>query len=139
MSHKQTSIKVNANVDCGIAPLVAALNLFPDVVTLSSCEGNEHDEAYVCFITGDKWQQIGEFLEKLSLALRKFPDLCDRASFSLCLEWYTGGEVSSAYLRVPHKHIENLAKAVEAIAATTLGGPECVSCLVARNTQSFAV
>lgn len=39
MQHKETSVKVNAWVDRGVAPLVQALNEFPQVYTLQSCEG----------------------------------------------------------------------------------------------------
>jgi hypothetical protein len=121
MGHEQTCIKVNAMVDKGIAPLVEALNLFPGVVTLSSCEGNEDGRGYVAFtVDNDGWQQVGEFLSDLSLSLRNFPDLCDETSFSLCLEWYTGSEVPTAYLRVQHKHIRRLAQAIREVAAATV-------------------
>jgi hypothetical protein len=39
--HKHVLTKVNVGVDEGIAPVVEALSLFPDVHTVESCEGKK--------------------------------------------------------------------------------------------------
>lgn len=61
-------MKVNAQVDRGIASLVEALNTFPEVRTIESCEGS-HDSAWVCFDCGEctdcrkeEWKRLAEFV-----------------------------------------------------------------------------
>src|SRR5439155_20836211 len=54
-------VKVNARVDVEIAELVAALNRYPNLQTLQSCEGEPGGEAYVFFTCGS-WQSTCEFL-----------------------------------------------------------------------------
>ena len=121
MGHEQTLVKVNAKVDRGVAALVESLNRFPEVCSLSSCEGDADRWAFVSFTIDDQGsQQVGEFLSKLSLSLRENSDLCDSSCFSLCLEWYTGSEIPAAFLRVPHKHVQKLAQAVAEIATSSL-------------------
>lgn len=48
-AHEQTWVKVNAQVDRGIAHLVSLLNAIPGVQTLQSCEGFDDSPAYVYF------------------------------------------------------------------------------------------
>jgi hypothetical protein len=84
VSHAQISIKVNAKVDRGVAPLVEALSEFPDVVTLSSCEGSDGQQAFVAFVVGNSdLKETGEFVANLSQSLGKFPGLCDETALSL--------------------------------------------------------
>jgi len=47
--HKTVRVKVNAWVDEDVAPLVLALNEFPNVWTLDSCQGENGKHAYVYF------------------------------------------------------------------------------------------
>jgi hypothetical protein len=55
-------VKVNAQVDAGVAPLIEALNSFPDIRTLESCEGNE-DSAWVIFDAGEgSWEPLAQFV-----------------------------------------------------------------------------
>ena len=49
MAHHTVPVKVTAWVDEGVAPLVVALNQFPGVMTLDSCEGDSTLGAYVMF------------------------------------------------------------------------------------------
>lgn len=47
MHHKQITIPVLADVDVGIAPLVAYLNAIPGVRTHTSCQGGKTYRPYV--------------------------------------------------------------------------------------------
>lgn len=112
-SHKQVGLKLNAFVDEGIAPLVAALNSFAGVLTLESCQRDAGGEAYVSFQFGEGWHQLGEFVGRLSVALGERLDLC--CGFALRLEWFAGGEEPLAQVRVAPKHIQLLAAAIQAV------------------------
>lgn len=59
--HAEKMVKVNARVDVEIAELVAALNRYPNLQTLQSCQGEPGGEAYVFFTCGS-WQSTCEFL-----------------------------------------------------------------------------
>jgi tRNA(Phe) wybutosine-synthesizing methylase Tyw3 len=119
MRHQQVPVKVNALVDRGVSTLVKALNEFPNVATLSSCEGKGRERAFVAFtIPQTDWKQTGDFVAKLSNELGEVPGLADATAFSLSLEWYAGGDVPSAYLRVPRRGVERLASAIKNIAAS---------------------
>ncbi len=60
--HRQVWIKVNAQVDAGIASLIEALNAFPGIRSLESCEG-AGDAAWVCFDCNETdWKAISEFV-----------------------------------------------------------------------------
>jgi len=58
--HKQVWVKVNAQVDEGIVPLVLALSEFPEVVTYESCQG-VRDLAWVQFVCGG-WKATTKFV-----------------------------------------------------------------------------
>lgn len=66
MSHEQVWTKVNAQVDKGIAPLVEALSAFPELQTLSSCEGYQDRAATVSFRYGapspEAWRELSAFV-----------------------------------------------------------------------------
>jgi hypothetical protein len=123
MNHPQISVKVNAQVDKGIAPLVEAISQYPDVVTVSSCEGEETQDAYVSFVIGDDWRHLCSFVDALSPALGQNKQVSD-LPFALSVEWYAGGKTPAGYLRVPRQHIPALADAVRsAKARVTTGHP----------------
>ena len=109
--HAQTLVKVNAQVDKGIAPLVEALNAFPGVFTTSSCEGRRTQYAYVAFDMGGDRSELIAFVTALSSALGKNGKMRD-FPFVLSVEWYAGGDAPNGYLRVPHQHIHALADAI---------------------------
>jgi hypothetical protein len=137
MGHKEAPLKVNAYVDEGVLPLVAALNEFPNIITLSSCEGDGQQKAFVAFaVANADWKETGDFLAYLSSKLREVPGLCDESAFSLSLDWYAGGDTPSAYIRVPRHCVERLAHAIRDLAATAplpSAGPVCCSTLVAGH------
>jgi hypothetical protein len=55
--HKQTFAKVNVPVDGGMAGLINALALFPQLETVESCEGNTGRDSWVCFRYGEYWNE----------------------------------------------------------------------------------
>ena len=116
--HVQTLVKVNAQVDKGIAPLVEALNAYPGVFTTSSCEGRKHQNAYVAFDVGDAHrQELVAFVNTLSSALGQ-DDKVNDLPFTLSVEWYAGGNTPNAYLHVPRQHIHALADAIRSASAS---------------------
>ncbi len=71
--HKQTWVKVNAQVDDGIAELIEVLGRFPSLETMSSCQGDLDGQlgATVFFYFGNdisctgsigKWKELVEFV-----------------------------------------------------------------------------
>jgi hypothetical protein len=64
-THEQAWVKVNVQVDAGIASLVEALSDFPNVRTIESCEGYG-DSAWICFDCGNNnWMELSEFVFKV--------------------------------------------------------------------------
>jgi hypothetical protein len=58
--HQQVWVKVNTQVDRGIAELVQALSSFPGLRTIESCESSS-DSVWVCFDYGDcGWRPLAE-------------------------------------------------------------------------------
>ena len=59
--HQQTWVKVNAQVDTGIAELVSLLNKVPGLETLQSCQGLPGESpAYIYFHCGE-WEEVCRF------------------------------------------------------------------------------
>ena len=56
MIHQQTYIKVNVPVDKTISNLVSALNSFPELETIESCEDTNNKGAWICFRYGKYWK-----------------------------------------------------------------------------------
>ena len=55
-AHRQTSVRVNARVDEGMAGLVSALSALPWIETVDSCKGERGRDGWpasVCFSCGD--------------------------------------------------------------------------------------
>ena len=50
--HKQVIAKVNSFVDKEIKELVELLNTFDDVITFESCQGRDHEPAFIMFNYG---------------------------------------------------------------------------------------
>ena len=119
MVHEQVMVKVNAPVDRGVAPLVAALNRLEDIVTVESCEGDEQRQAYVSFHAGDSWRSLADLVHDLSVSLGSDTRLSD-LFYSISIEWCAGGENPLAYLRVPRQHVSTLAEVVTSVAETGL-------------------
>lgn len=83
--HSQVLVKVNASVDKGIAGLVSALNRFPCLRTIESCEG-QGEWSWVCFTCGTeengRWAELAEFVLGF-LGPRLAEELGDRVDLSL--------------------------------------------------------
>lgn len=65
--HKQVGVKVNTDVDAGVADLVGVLNSFPALRTIESCEDIGGGAAWVCFHYVDKtgahpWSGLANFI-----------------------------------------------------------------------------
>lgn len=67
--HEQVWVKVNAEVDKGMAPIVSALSCLEGLQTLQSCQCSQAGEAYVHFWYGP-WEQASRLVfEKIIPAL----------------------------------------------------------------------
>lgn len=86
--HREVLVKVNALVQEGIAPLVAAISEIPGLIILESNQGDPGKRpAHLAFRLGD-WRQTGELLfEQLTSAIP--PDL--RPAVTLRLQSYDVG------------------------------------------------
>jgi hypothetical protein len=82
MAHKQTWVKVNARVDEEIAGLVETLSLFPKLQTIESCQGYGSRAAWVCFIYGECWEDLTQFVCGY-LGVRLAETVGDTASLSI--------------------------------------------------------
>lgn len=65
--HAEVPVKVNVWVDAGVAPLVAALNTFPFIRTLDSCQGGHGRDAYCYF--GHVGDGLSAFVDQLETEL----------------------------------------------------------------------
>ena len=59
--HRQVWVKVNAQVDEGIAEIIALLNTIPHLQTIDSCQGAENARAFIYFYLNG-WKSVGHFL-----------------------------------------------------------------------------
>jgi len=82
--HEQAWIKVNMPVDKSISGLVNALNLFPKLQTIESCQGNSTNQPWVCFYYGEYWKHQWEELSNFVLGYlgpgivrKKVSDVCN--------------------------------------------------------------
>ncbi len=95
--HEQVWVKVNAQVDRGVAEIIKVLSAFPNVRTLESCEGND-DSAWICFDCGEEdWKSLSEFVftvigphlmtnfgDRVSLSVRITESGMYRAEMTIC-------------------------------------------------------
>ena len=102
MSHKQAMIKVNAECDEGIVPIVLALNEIDGVITLESCQQGVYGEAYVFFTYGKNWWEMGCLMQELSTCLRENGICCEAV---LRLEWVGSNDCPRAKLIFDIEHM----------------------------------
>jgi len=82
-THPQTWVKVNAPVDKSIKDLVTALNRFPKLQTIESCQGNSTKWPWVCFYYGEYWKHQWKEISNFVLGflgpgiVKKVGDVCD--------------------------------------------------------------
>lgn len=113
MAHRQVEAKVNAYVDEGIAPLVEALSSISGLVTIESCQRSVEGQAFVYFVYGETWQELGEMAERLSSALRPL-DLC--CGYSVTVEWFGSNDQPRAQLLTKPEHVAEVAAAIQDVA-----------------------
>jgi len=107
VEHLEVPVKVTAWVDEGVVQLVEALNEFPDVVTLDSCQGYDGNGAYVLFRC--QYQGSAKLARELGEALNG-----TGASYVLRAEWRPGCEEPLLELVCPSGEVAALAEAVSA-------------------------
>jgi hypothetical protein len=112
--HRKKIIKVNASVDRGIIPLVTALNRFPGILTLDSCQ-EDSGAAYVYFCLSESNGSA------LPLFCRELARLLSAArmsieGFQLSVEWPYDCSACMARLTVPTQKVEVVALAIARIA-----------------------
>jgi hypothetical protein len=105
-NHQQVMIKVNAECDKDIAPLVLALNELEGVITLDSCQHGIYGEAYVFFTYGRSWQELGYLVNELASYLRENGVCCECI---LRLEWVGSNDCPRAKLICDAGHVGNIA------------------------------
>ena len=110
--HPQIMIKVNAECDEGVAPLVLALNEIDGIVTLDSCQQGVCEEAYVFFTYGKTWQKLARLLQTISLELSKIHLDC---GYTLRIEWFGSNEWPRAQIVVLPEHVATLAEHIRAL------------------------
>ena len=112
--HLEVPVKVNAWVDEGIAPLVSALNDFPRVFTVASCESDDEWGAYVMFSYCGSSREAACFASDLGTALGSLAP-----EFQLQVEWRAGGEGDPHLtLTCPPGQVGRLAEALNACRTT---------------------
>lgn len=115
MPHREIPVQVNAWVDEGIAELVTALNLFPGVMTLDSCQEDADGRARVTFCTHDN-AAIRATLDHLATAI----DAQEwRQMVSLSLWAGCDGDTLAADLGCPPGLVGDLAGALRVNASRT--------------------
>jgi len=109
--HTQVVVKVNAEVDERVAPLVSALNEFDGVITLDSCQGDACQMAYVYFTRTGTSNELLSFVNKLAGSLNA--RLSARQNeYEVVLEWTAGTEKPLAVLRTRPDYLAELATAL---------------------------
>ena len=114
MTHRQVTVKVNAQCDEGIAPLVEALSGIDGVITLDSCENGAWG-AYVFFTYRDTWQQLAALLQELSsqLSTEHLP-----VGYSFSMEWLGNNDKPRAQLNLESEHIGFMADGIRCVTAS---------------------
>lgn len=104
--HKQVKIKVNAECDEGIVPVVTALNELGGLITLDSCQHGVYGEAFVFFTYGTTWQELGCLVNELASCFRENGVCCECV---LRLEWVGSNDCPRAKLVCDIGHVGNIA------------------------------
>jgi len=108
--HKQVLIKVNAECDEGVAPVVIALNEIHGVITSDSCQEGVYGEAYVYFSYGKSWKELGTLLNEIASCLRENDFCCECL---VRLEWLGDNDCPYGKLVFDISHMGNLASAIQ--------------------------
>ncbi len=114
MSHKQTTVKGDVLVDVGIAPLVEALNSFPPIETVDSCEGYGSEDAYVYFRYAGSAQETAGFLGDLAQSLSSLNSCCE---IRFRMEWIGQDDKPLAKVMARREYVGPLADALVELAS----------------------
>lgn len=89
--HEQVMVKVNAQCDKGIQPLVEALSSIPKLITLESCQQRNDllAAAWVCFRYAEGDTALFGLVRSLAAHLARMDPYC---SYTLRLEWFGADE-----------------------------------------------
>ena len=115
--HTEVRIQVNAWVDEWIAPVVEALNGFPEVVTFDSCEGDGH----VFFDVEGGADALVAFVRELAAGLAAELESC--CGFRLNLEWM-GSHPAQGAIYVAEGQNEAVAQALRAVSDRRTGSAD---------------
>lgn len=114
-AHRQVKVKVNAQVDEHIAPVIEALNHFENVVTVDSCQGKDDSKAYVYFTHSGSSGELLTFVDKFAASLNGYLNTRED-EYRLRVEWMAGSGTPLAELLMEQESISRLAHAIVAIA-----------------------
>jgi hypothetical protein len=115
--HGQVVVKINAEVDEQVAPLVSALNEFDGTFTIDSCQGDARSMAYVYFTRSGATRDLLLFVDELAANLNA--RLTARENeYEIGVEWSAGTEKPLAVLRTRPDYIDILAAALFRAATT---------------------
>src|SRR3990167_4811908 len=112
--HEQTFIKVNAECDKEVAPLVLALNEIQNLITLDSCHEGIYGEAYIFFTYGETWQETGALANEIASVLRENGVCCECL---VRLEWVGSNDRPRAKLVCNTGHVGGIADIINSSAA----------------------
>jgi hypothetical protein len=102
-THRVCSVAVNVWVDEGVAPLVLALNRYPQIVTLESCESGLDGQAFVSFFVPNE--------DDLIATVERLAEILGGADLPavLALEWGYGVTTPGAVIRCPPDAVDAVA------------------------------
>lgn len=112
MNHRQVFVKVNAQCDEGVVPLVEALNQIDGVTTFDSCQDGAWG-AYVFFTYGETWQDLAALLQAISTGLS---DPGVSVGFKLTLEWWGSNDKPRAQIALEPGHVALVSAALRELA-----------------------
>jgi hypothetical protein len=114
-AHEQTWVKVNAEVDVGMARAVSALSSIDGLQTLQSCECNQQDEAYIHFWYGP-WEQISRFVFEYMIPALQNAGISATGSVEVF-----NGSLPTARIGFSAAALEKATAAIEALLPTASG------------------
>ena len=115
--HKQVPVKVNAECDEKIAPLVLALNDVKGIFTLESCQEWKPGEAAVWFTYGTygqrKCEEVAQLLQTISTLLSEQGLAC---GCRMSLEWNGNNDQPRVEMSVATAELTAIATTLRSIA-----------------------
>ena len=116
---KQVRVRVNAWVDERVAPVIEALNDFPDLVTLGSHAGTDGQNAWVSF--AHRQLDTNETLAFIQFLANELQSRIDNeVGCRVGLEWEVGNKNSMAKIEAPMHAINDLATVLSEVASGEL-------------------